>query len=56
LKGIRKFIDRGKEDYEDNKLIKLFCVGAGIGEGILHTGKLHVLKYKEEIIGVNSEH
>jgi hypothetical protein len=42
-----------KENYEDEKLIELFCVGAGIGEGILHTDDLHVLEYKVEMIGAN---
>jgi hypothetical protein len=42
-----------KEDYEGNKLIELLCAGAGIGEVILHTGAIHVLKYKEAMIGAD---
>jgi hypothetical protein len=38
-----------KEDYEDEKVIELLCIGAKIGESILHTGELHVLKQKEAI-------
>jgi hypothetical protein len=45
-----------KEDYEGNKLIELLCAGAGIGEVILHTGAIHVLKYKEAMIGADWEH
>jgi hypothetical protein len=45
-----------KKKIEYNKLIGLLCVGIGIGEGILHAGALHVLKYKEAIIGSNQEH
>jgi hypothetical protein len=37
--------------FSSNEFIELLCVGAGIGEGILHTGELHVLKYKDAMNG-----
>jgi hypothetical protein len=40
-----------KEDYEGNKLIELLFGGTGIREGILRTIEIHVLKYKEAMIG-----
>jgi hypothetical protein len=45
-----------EENYEDNKLLEMLCVGAGIREGILHTNELHVLKYKEAMRGTDREH
>jgi hypothetical protein len=45
-----------EENYKDNKLLEILCVGAGIGEGILHTNELHVLKYKEAMRGTDREH
>jgi uncharacterized membrane protein YbaN (DUF454 family) len=34
----------------------MLCVGVGIGEGILCTNELHVLKYKEAMRGTDQEH
>jgi hypothetical protein len=49
-------IEEEEENYDDNKFFEMLCVGAGIGEGILHTNELHVLKYKEAMRGTNLEH
>ena len=49
-------IEEVNDNFKNDNLIELLCVGAGIGEGILHTGKLHVLKYKDALAGVNQDH
>ena len=42
--------------FKKDESIELLCVGAGIGEGILHTGELHVLKYKDAMAGNDRDH
>jgi hypothetical protein len=49
-------LEEDDEEIQKDESIELLCVGAGIGEGILHTGKLHFLKYKDSMAGNNCEH
>jgi hypothetical protein len=44
-----------QEKSKNEKLIEMLCIGAGIGEGILHTGELHVLNYKSAMTGDDRE-
>jgi hypothetical protein len=44
-----------QEKTKNNNLIEMLCIGAGIGEGILHTGELHVLNYKNAMAGDDCE-
>jgi hypothetical protein len=39
-------VEEEQEKLKNDNLIEMLCIGAGIGEGILHTGKLNVLNYK----------
>jgi hypothetical protein len=56
LRGSKNLLIEEEENDEDNNPIELLCVDAGIREGVLHTGELHILKYKLSIIGNNQEH
>jgi len=40
----------------DKEVLEVIFVGAGIGEGIKHTGELHVLKYRDAMSGEDKEH
>jgi hypothetical protein len=42
------FVEQANNTLPRDEFMEIICVGAGIGEGILHTGELHVLKYKDE--------
>jgi hypothetical protein len=44
-----------QEKLKNDNSIEMLCISAGIGEGILHTGKLHVLNYKNAHSGDDRE-
>jgi hypothetical protein len=44
-----------QEKSKNDNLIEMLCIGARIGEGILHTGELHVLNYKNAMAGDDRE-
>jgi hypothetical protein len=52
---LKNLLIEEEENYEENKLLEMICVGAGIGAGILHTNELYVLKYKEAMRGTDQE-
>jgi hypothetical protein len=53
---LKNLLIEEEENYEDNKLLEILCVGDGIGEVILHTNELHVLNYKEAMRVTDREH
>jgi hypothetical protein len=44
-----------QEKFKNDNLIEIICIGAGMGEGILHIGELHVLNYKNLMAGSDCE-
>jgi hypothetical protein len=40
---------------KNDKLIESLCFSTGIREGILHTGELHALSYKNSMAGDDCE-
>jgi hypothetical protein len=44
-----------QEKSKNDNLVEMLCIGAGIGEVILHTGELHVLNYKNAMTGDDRE-
>jgi hypothetical protein len=44
-----------QEKSKNDNLIEMLCNGAGIGEGILNTGELHVLNHKNAMAGDDRE-